>query len=131
MENNVNMESLLGNSSDNISLFDSGIQEDLETPVTLLGGMNDNLEVSDEEKRVAEIAKRRKFFMNPENQAELLMQNYLMSNPGIILTGKQKRTLRREFLKNAKKGKYRRLFEKQVNNLPSEDTKETFQNLNA
>lgn len=131
MENNVNMESLLGNSSENISLFDSVIQEDLETPVTLLGGMNDNLEVSDEEKRVEEIAERRKFFMNPENQAELLMQNYLMSNPGIILTGKQKRALRREFLKNAKKGKYRRLFEKQVNNLPSEDTKETFQNLNA
>lgn len=131
MENNVNMESLLGNSSENISLFDSVIQEDLETPVTLLGGMNDNLEVSDEEKRVAVIAERRKFFMNPENQAELLMQNYLMSNPGIILTGKQKRALRREFLKNAKKGKYCRLFEKQVNNLPSEDTKETFQNLNA
>lgn len=113
------------------SLLNNTVQEDLETPVTLLGGMDDNLEVSDEEKRAAEIAERRKFFMNPENQAELLMQNYLMSNPGIILTGKQKRALRREFLKNAKKGKYRRLFEKQVNNLPSEETKATFQNLNA
>lgn len=114
------MESLLNNTV-----------EDLEQVPSLLGGFNPESEVTDEQKRDAEIAERRKFFMNPENQAELLMQNYLMSNPGIILTGKQRRALRREFLKNAKKGRYRRLFEKQANNLPSEETKETFQNLNA
>ena len=131
MENTINLESLLGNTSENISLFDGDIQEDLETPVSLLGGTDDVLEVSDEDKREAEIAKRRKFFLNPENQAEILMQNYLMSNPGIILNGKQKRALRREFLRNAKKGRYRRIFERQAANLPSEKTKETFQTLNA
>ena len=43
------------------SLLNNTVQEDLETPVTLLGGMEDNLEVSDEEKRAAEITERRKF----------------------------------------------------------------------
>ena len=116
-------------------LYNGQPQEDLETPVTLLGVMDNSpevmgnsLEVTDEDKKASAIDARMKFFMNPNTQAEILMQNYLMSHPEMILTGQQKRSLRREFLKNAKKGKYRSIFEKQANNIPSGGT---FGNLNA
>lgn len=113
------MESLLNNNN-----------EDLETPVSMPEGMDNNVIIDNEYKEFAELEERKNFFMNPENQAEILMQNYLMSNPDMILSGKQKRNLRREFLKNAKKGKYRRIFEAQAG-VPSEKTRETFEKINA
>ena len=69
---------------------------------------------------------RRKFFTNPENQANILLQNYLMSHPEKIFTGKMRRNLRREFLKNAKKGRYKKLFEAQISK-----SRENFENLNS
>ena len=83
------------------------------------------------ERRNEIISGRTKFFMNPVNQAEILYQNYMMSHPGIIMTGKQKRNLKREFLKNAKKGKYGKMFTNVIYGIPNEKSQKNFERLNG
>jgi hypothetical protein len=63
---------------------------------------------------VADKERRKAYFMQPEVQAEIVLDNYL-KNKGYIVSGKEKRMLRREFLRNAKKGKYKKLFLELVN----------------
>ena len=142
MERNVNIDSLL-EKSDSISGDMSSIvnplitldnQDDMQQDVNIQNSLLDATNVTqviDNSNRESKIAERKKFFMNPINQAEILMQNYLLSHPDLILTGKQKRTLRREFITGAKKGKYNKIFKAVAENLPSEQTKETFDKLNS
>lgn len=67
---------------------------------------------------------RKEFFLDPKNQADILFMNYLMSNPEIIMTGQEKRNLKRTFLARAKKGKYKDIFlEVAERNVNSEEDK--------
>lgn len=71
-----------------------------------------------------DLRQRKEFFLDPKNQADILFMNYMMSNPGIIMTGQEKRNLKRTFLARAKKGKYRNIFlEVAERNIDSEDDK--------
>ena len=142
MQTENNVESLLNAANENESLLDSNSLESKltfdENPGESLldnpessplvadtdGTMIDFDGINEEQER----ENRFVFFMNPYNQAEILFQNYINSNPDMILSGKQKRNLKREFLKNAKKGKYKKLFMKQVD--PQTDEK-AFKKLNG
>jgi len=59
---------------------------------------------------VPEAPIRRK--LTPEEQAEAVWQNWLTVNPNKYPTGQQKRMMKRQFLRNAKKGKYEHIFNK-------------------
>lgn len=48
--------------------------------------------------------------LTPEEQATALLENWKTIHPGTILTGQQKRNLYRQFLQNAKRGRYKNIF---------------------
>lgn len=82
------------------------------------------------EKSVIELEVRKKYFMNPEVQANILLENYIRSSKYVI-DGKTKRKLKREFLRNAQKGRYRKLFNEQIYGISKEDSIKNFQKLNG
>lgn len=135
MDENKEIKSLLSESAEIEN--DSANQDEVLYPESLLDENDTNDEsvvdyLDERHEKVRNIVEdRKRFFTNPVNQAEILFQNYTMSHPDMILSGKQKRNLRREFLKNAKKGKYAKMFEKIIYDIPTDETKETFQNLNS
>ena len=65
--------------------------------------------------------------LTPEEQAEILLQNYVNSSE-IYINGRERRKLKREFLRNAKKGKYKRLFG--LTSMSLEESKRHFSELN-
>ena len=79
-----------------------------------------------EEEQAARIA----YFKDPENQAEIVLQNYLMNHKDFYPTGKQKRMLKRQFIHEAKKGRYKRLFAEELTERTYEEAMQHFQNLN-
>lgn len=50
--------------------------------------------------------------LTPEEQAEAVLQNWLTVNPNRFPSGHEKRMMKRQFLRNAKKGKYEHIFNK-------------------
>lgn len=71
----------------------------------------------------------KEFLRNPEVQAEIIYTNYINSS-GRIYSGKEKRRIRREILKKAKQGKYMKMFEDEINGIPSKQEKKAFEKLN-
>lgn len=67
-------------------------------------------------------------FPTPEEQAEILLQNYINSSK-IYINGRDRRKLKREFLRNAKKGKYKKIFG--ISNISLEDSQKHFAELNS
>lgn len=64
----------------------------------------------------------------PEEQAEILLQNYVNSSE-IYINGRDRRKLKREFLRNAKKGKYKKIFG--ITNISLEESRRRFAELNS
>ena len=62
--------------------------------------------------RAQEEAAKREYIKKPEVQAQIIYENYLR-NTDIIFTGPEKRKLRREILANAKKGRYKKMFDEE------------------
>lgn len=77
-----------------------------------------------------EIELRRKFFSNPKNQAQILLDNYI-KNQTILVNHSQRRKIYAEFLRNAKKGKYKRIFSEYINGISKEDSQKNFSKLNG
>ena len=77
-----------------------------------------------------EIELRRKFFSNPKNQAQILLDNYI-KNQTILVNHSQRRKIYAEFLRNAKKGKYKRIFSEYINGMSKEDSQKKFSKLNG
>jgi len=77
-----------------------------------------------------EIELRRKFFSDPKNQAQILLDNYL-KNQTILVNHNQRRKIYAEFLRNAKKGKYKRIFSEYINGMSKEDSQKKFSKLNG
>lgn len=139
MQENQNLNSLLAEAQSDVlfeekeeSLLGKLVKENTEnqesSSETLLSDVN-KLDtaaqtVSDDEvKKAIELERRKAFFMNPENQATILLNDYLVANPNMFLTGHQKRMLYRAFLRKAKKGKYNRVFREQIYGVSLEDSK--------
>ena len=77
-----------------------------------------------------EIELRKKFFSNPKNQAQILLDNYI-KNQTILVNHRQRRKIYAEFLRNAKKGKYKRIFSDYINGISKEDSQKKFSKLNG
>ena len=77
-----------------------------------------------------EIEIRRKFFSDPKNQAQILLDNYI-KNQTILVNHSQRRKIYAEFLRNAKKGKYKRIFSDYINGMSKEDSQKKFAKLNG
>ena len=77
-----------------------------------------------------EIELRRKFFSDPKNQAQILLDNYI-KNQTVLVNHSQRRRIYAEFLRNAKKGKYKRIFYDYINGVSKEDSQKKFAKLNG
>lgn len=77
-----------------------------------------------------EIELRRKFFLDPKNQARILLDNYI-KNQTILVNHSQRRKIYSEFLRNAKKGKYKRIFSEYINGISKEESQKKFSKLNG
>ena len=77
-----------------------------------------------------EIEDRKKFFSDPKNQAQILLDNYI-KNQTILVNHRQRRKIYAEFLRNAKKGKYKRIFSDYINGMSKEDSQKKFSKLNG
>jgi predicted solute-binding protein len=77
-----------------------------------------------------EIETRRKFFSNPKNQADILLNNYIKQQT-ILVNHKQRKAIYAEFYRNAKKGKYKKLFAEYINGVSKEESDKKFQKLNG
>lgn len=67
-------------------------------------------------------------YPTPEEQAEILLQNYVNSS-NVYINGRDRRKMKRELLRNAKKGKYKRVFG--INNMSIEESQQRFSELNG
>lgn len=77
-----------------------------------------------------EIELRRKFFSDPKNQAQILLDNYI-KNQTVLVNHSQRRRIYSEFLRNVKKGKYKRIFADYINGVSKEDSQKKFAKLNG
>ena len=77
-----------------------------------------------------EIELRRKFFSDPKNQAQILLDNYI-KNQTVLVNHSQRRRIYAEFLRNAKKGKYKRIFDEYINGVSKEESQKNFSKLNG
>lgn len=133
MQENEKIESLLdeGNEQE-ISLL--GEDNDTSTPTPTL--LDDESTMTDSDafdkdkaQALADYEARKKYFLNPEVQAEIILDNYLR-NRNYVVSGKEKRNLKREFLRNAKKGKYKKMFTQLINESMESTDQEKIQKLN-
>ena len=107
LENHNGIEqSLIAQKWEDSELTNFGFIDDLDSRMSV-----SNLPLSEEpESELDDLEQRKKFFLDPKNQAEILITNYILSNPNIVMTGREMRNLKRTFLARAKKGKYRKIF---------------------
>lgn len=85
---------------------------------------------SDEEIAAIEFEAKKRFLMNPANQANIILKNYCESSDVHISRGKR-RELHREFLRNAKKGKYKKMFTEELYGVPLERAQQELSKLNG
>lgn len=142
-ENKLDMESLLGaeveGTVDNTSLFGTNISEDtssdtLNTDDIVALDHDAEVERKMEEQRIIDEHNRR-VAQTPEFKAQVVFNSYLQNNP--YMSGPEKRRLRKECLRLAKKGRYDYLFDpekirkrEEREKLKAEKMKEKFDNLN-
>ena len=88
------------------------------------------VELNNDAKSEHEIEIRRKFFSDPKNQAQILLDNYI-KNQTILINHSQRRKIYAEFLRNAKKGKYKRIFSEYINGISKEESQKNFSKLNG
>lgn len=67
-------------------------------------------------------------YPTPEEQAEILLQNYINSSQ-VYINGRDRRKMKRELLRNAKKGKYKRVFG--ITSMTLDESKQHFSDLNS
>lgn len=146
LNQNKNETSLLGQELQDFDVIPETTVESEET--SLLGGspltgLNNSLdcnvnnfsseaadEVLKENKAAFELEERKKFFNNPENQADILLMNYVNSSQNHV-NRNIRRKLRRDFLRNAKKGAYKNIFNEHIYGISKEESQERFNKLNA
>jgi len=137
---NDGVESLLSNDRNDFgvnetSLLDSN--ENLfdtidENGGSLIGSVADTasfVEINNDVMSEEEIEIRKRFFMDPKNQADILFENYVREQP-IKLNRQQKRNAYSQFLKNAKKGFYKSVFSELIYGISKEKSEKDFGKLN-
>jgi len=115
-------ESLLGDMNDT-----SSETSPLESLINNDTSSDTNMQV---DQAAAEFERRRKYFMDPNVQAEIVYTNFIR-NQKQPFSGKELRRLRREFLKNAKKGRYMHIFKEEIYGVSPEVQQKRFEKLNG
>lgn len=137
---NDGVESLLPNDKNDFgasgtSLIDSNeglFGNTEENGGSLLGSVADTasfVEINNDVMSEEEIEIRKRFFMDPKNQADILFENYVREHP-IKLNRQQKRKAYSQFLKNAKNGLYKKVFSEQIYGISKEKSEKDFGKLN-
>lgn len=99
---------------------------------SLLGSVADAasfVEMNNDVLSKEEIEIRKKFFLDPKNQADILFENYVRSQP-IMLNRRERRKAYDQFYKNAKKGMYYKVFRDQIYGVSKEKADKDFGKLN-
>ena len=133
MENNnslLNVEQ----SDEKTSLIDSLIDntEQKSDNTSLLSG-DDNMtfaELNNDALSEYEIELRKKFFSDPKNQAQIILENYLKEQ-NVLVNRQQRRKIYEDIYRNAKKGKYKSMFRDYIYGVSAEQSQENFSKLNG
>jgi hypothetical protein len=123
-------ESLIGGGS-LLNESEYGVPQESSSP-TLLGA-DDNMtfaELNNDALTEAQIEERKKYFLNPKNQAEILLQNYIR-NSQILVNHKQRRAIYASYLRDAKKGKFNKLFHDTIYGISKDESAEKIAKLNS
>lgn len=123
---NGGFESLLSENENSLDTQSETQEESLLSSDDTMSFVELNNDVMSEH----EIELRKKFFSNPKNQAQILLDNYI-KNQTILVNHRQRRKIYAEFLRNAKKGKYKRIFSDYINGMSKEDSQKKFSKLNG
>ena len=123
---NVGFESLLSENENSLDTQSETQEGSLLSSDDTMSFVELNNDVMSEH----EIELRKKFFSNPKNQAKILLDNYI-KNQTILVNHRQRRKIYAEFLRNAKKGKYKRIFSDYINGMSKEDSQKKFSKLNG
>ena len=142
MEDNNNVQSLLNQENEQTSLLDNNEEQEN----SLLGGDNvqtsqdggsllsadDNMsfvDLNNDALSEAQIEARKKYFSDPKVQAEILLQNYIKSSP-ILVNHQQRRAIYRQYYKDAKKGKFKKLFYESIYGISKDEAQGKISKLN-
>ena len=102
-----------------------------ETPTLLGADYNMTFaELNNDALTKAQIAERKKYFLNPKNQAEILLQNYIRSQ-SILVNHKQRKAIYSQYLRDAKKGKSNKLFHDTIYGVSKDESAEKIAKLNS
>lgn len=113
------------------SLLDMNYNPDMGDDQVLSESVNSAIAVDSEEERQRIIDEHnRRVMQSPEFQAEYMYNNYLRTC-GQILDGQTRRRLKKQFLHNAKKGKFKRFFDPEMIARRQQREQEKFDKLNA
>ena len=139
MQNNNSLLDQVGSDLENGG-FDSLLSDHVNSLGTASEAQEDSLLSSEDTMSFAElnndvmseheIELRRKFFSDPKNQAQILLDNYI-KNQTVLVNHRQRRRIYAEFLRNAKKGKYKRIFDEYINGVSKEESQKNFSKLNG
>ena len=139
MQNNNSLLDQVGSDLENGG-FESLLSDHVNSLDTVSEAQEDSLLSSEDTMSFAElnndvmseheIELRRKFFSDPKNQAQILLDNYI-KNQTVLVNHSQRRRIYAEFLRNAKKGKYKRIFSDYINGVSKEDSQKKFAKLNG
>ena len=111
---------------DTTSMFGTGT-ESVSSDEAQEADYNEEIRKKQEEQRIIDEHNKR-VRESPEFKAQVVFNQYVQQNP--YMSGKDKRRLLRECLKNAKKGKYDYLFDEEKIRKREERQKEKFDKLN-
>ena len=139
MQNNNSLLDQVGSDLENGG-FESLLSDHINSLGTASEAQEDSLLSSEDTMSFAELTNdvmseheielRRKFFSDPKNQAQILLDNYI-KNQTVLVNHSQRRRIYAEFLRNAKKGKYKRIFADYINGVSKEDSQKKFAKLNG
>ena len=77
-----------------------------------------------------EIELRKKFFSDPKNQAQIILENYLKEQ-NVLVNRQKRRKIYEAIYRNAKKGKYNSMFRDYIYGVSAEESQENFSKLNG
>ena len=123
---NGGFESLLSEHENSLGISSEAQEDSLLSSEDTMSFAELNNDVMSEH----EIELRRKFFSDPKNQAQILLDNYI-KNQTVLVNHSQRRRIYAEFLRNAKKGKYKRIFDEYINGVSKEESQKNFSKLNG
>jgi hypothetical protein len=112
--------------NDNNSLLGGSL---LDEGPSLLDG-DDNPTIAELNSDVAQIEARKRFFLNPKNQADILLQNYIRNQP-VLVNRKTRQAVYAQYLRDANKGKFNKLFHDSIYGIDKADAASKISKLNS